>query len=87
MAEYSKQFKEAFDFDWHDFDYVEKFNKLEKNQSISFICEGLGTYAVARSNEDTMLLGIESPDNPDMVIWRSLADVIKITKQNLLKNI
>jgi hypothetical protein len=40
MAEFSKQYQEAFNFDWHDFDYEEIFNKLEKNQVYPIICDG-----------------------------------------------
>lgn len=78
MAEFSKQYQEAFNFDWHDFDYEEIFNKLEKNQVYPIICEGLGTLAVARSEEDEMLFAIQSEEEPDMVIWKRLDDVIEL---------
>ncbi len=82
MAEFSKQYQEAFDFDWHDFDYEEIFNKLEKNQVYPIICEGLGTLAVARSEEDQMLFAIQSEEEPDMVIWKRLDDVIELVKSS-----
>ncbi len=82
MAEFSKQYQEAFDFDWHDFDYEEIFNKLEKNQVYPIICEGLGTLAVARSEEDQMLFAIQSEEEPDMVIWKHLEDVIELVKMS-----
>ncbi len=82
MAEFSKQYQEAFDFDWNDFDYEEIFQKLEKNQVYPLICEGLGTLAVARSDEDQMLFAIQSEEEPDMVIWKKLEDVIQLVKDH-----
>lgn len=80
MAEFSKQYQEAFGFDWNDFDYEEIFEKLEKNQVYPIICEGLGTLAVARSEEDQMLFAIQSEEDADMVIWKKLEDVIQLIK-------
>ena len=80
MAEFSKQYQDSFSFDWHDFDYEEIFEKLEKNQVYPIICEGLGTLAVARSDEDQMLFAIQSEEEPDMVIWKKLEDVIQLVK-------
>ena len=80
MAEFSKQYQEAFGFDWNDFDYEEIFEKLEKNQVYPIICEGLGTLAVARSEDDQMLFAIQSEEEPDMVIWKKLEDVIQLVK-------
>lgn len=82
MAEFSKQYQDAFSFDWHDFDYQEIFEKLEKNQVYPIICEGLGTLAVARSDEDQMLFAIQSEEEPDMVIWKKLEDVIQLVKDH-----
>ena len=82
MAEFSKQYQEAFNFDWHDFDYQEIFDKLEKNQAYPIICEGLGTLAVGKSDEGKMLLAIQSEEEPDMVIWKSLEDAIDIVRSN-----
>lgn len=82
MAEFSKQYEESFNFDWHDFDYEEIFDKLGKNQIYPLICEGLGTLAVARSDEDKMLLAIQSEEEPDMVIWKTLEDVIELVKKS-----
>jgi hypothetical protein len=82
MAEFSKQYQEAFDFDWHDFDYQEIFDKLEKNQAYPIICEGLGTLAVGKSDEGKMLLAIQSEEEPDMVIWKSLEDAIDLVRSN-----
>jgi len=81
MAEFSKQYKEAFNFDWHDFDYQEIFERLENNQAYPIICEGLGTLAVGKSDEGKMLLAIQSEEEPEMVIWKSLEDVIKLVKE------
>jgi hypothetical protein len=80
MAEFSKQYKEAFNFDWHDFDYQEIFERLENNQAYPIICEGLGTLAVGKSDEGKMLLAIQSEEEPEMVIWKSLEDVINLVK-------
>lgn len=80
MADFSKQYREAFDFDWHDFDYEEIYEKLEKNQVYPVICEGLGTLAVARGDNDQMLLAIQSEDDPEMVIWKPLEEVIELVK-------
>jgi len=83
MAEFSKQYQEAFDFDWHDFDYQEIFDKLEKNQAYPIICEGFGTLAVGKSDDGKMLLAIQSEEEPDMVIWKSLEDAIEIVRNNI----
>ena len=80
MAEFSKQYQENFDFDWHDFDYREIFNKLQKNQYYPVICEGLGTLGVAKSDEGEMLLAIQSEEEPDMVIWKTLSDVVDLVR-------
>jgi len=80
MAEFSKQYQEAFDFDWHDFDYKEIFDKLENNQAYPIICEGLGTLAVGKSDDGDMLFGIQSKEEPEMVIWKSLEEVIELVK-------
>ena len=80
MAEFSKQYKEAFNFDWHDFDYQEIFERLENNQAYPIICEGLGTLAVGKSDEGKMLLAIQSEEEPEIVIWKSLEDVINLVK-------
>jgi hypothetical protein len=81
MADFSKQYREAFNFDWHDFDYEEIFNNLEKNQLYPLICEGLGTLAVARSDEDQMLLAIQSEGHPEIVRWKPLQEVIELVKK------
>jgi len=82
MAEFSKQYKDAFNFDWHDFDYEEIFERLENNQAYPIICEGLGTLAVAKSDEGKMLLAIQSEDQPDMIIWKTLEDAIELVRNN-----
>ncbi len=82
MAEFSKQYKDAFNFDWHDFDYEEIFEKLENNQAYPLICEGLGTLAVAKSDEGKMLLAVQSEDEPDMIIWKTLEDAIELVRNS-----
>jgi len=82
MAEFSKQYKDAFNFDWHDFDYEEIFKKLENNQAYPLICEGLGTLAVAKSDEGKMLLAVQSEDEPDMIIWKTLEDAIELVRNS-----
>jgi hypothetical protein len=80
MAEFSKQYQEAFNFDWNDFDYEEIYKNLEKNQLYPLICEGLGTLAVARGEDDQMLLAIQSDQDPEMVTWKPLTEVIQLVK-------
>ncbi len=82
MAEFSKQYRDAFNFDWHDFDYEEIFEKLENNQAYPIICEGLGTLAVAKSDEGKMLLAVQSEDQPDMIIWKTLEDAIELVRNS-----
>lgn len=82
MAEFSKQYKDAFNFDWHDFDYEEIFERLENNQAYPLICEGLGTLAVAKSDEGKMLLAVQSEDEPDMIIWKTLEDAIELVRNS-----
>lgn len=81
MAEFSKQYQDAFSFEWHDFDYEEIYENLEKNQCYTLICEGLGTLAVGRSDNDEMIFAIQSIEEPDMVIWKKLEDVIQLVKE------
>jgi hypothetical protein len=80
MAEFSKQYEDEFGLGWYDFDYEGIFNNLEKNQYYPIICEGLGTLAVSKSNDGEMLLAIQSEEEPDMVEWKKLEDVIELVK-------
>jgi hypothetical protein len=82
MAEFSKQYQEAFDFDWNDFDYEEIFETLSTNSYIMQICEGLGTLAVAKSDEGQMLLGVESEEDPDQIKWVSLETAISLAQRH-----
>ena len=77
MAEFSKQYQDAFNFDWNDFDYEEIFNDLKPNEVVGQICEGLGTLAVAKSEDGRMLLGVESEENPEYIQWVSLETAIE----------
>lgn len=77
MAEFSKQYQEAFNHDWTDFDYEEIFNDLRPNEAVSQICEGLGTIAVAKSGEGKMLLGVEAEENPEYIKWVTLETAIE----------
>ena len=77
MAEFSKQYQEAFNFDWNDFDYEEIFKDLKPNEGVGQICEGLGTLAVAKSEDGRMLLGVESEENPEYIQWVSLETAIE----------
>jgi len=80
MAEFSKQYQEAFNHDWNDFDYEELFNNLKPNEAMGQICEGLGTLAVAKSNEGKMLLGVQAEEDPDFIKWVPLEDAIERAK-------
>jgi hypothetical protein len=80
MAEFSRQYQEAFDLGWDDFDYEEIFKDLKPNEAVSQICEGLGTLAVAKSEEGKMLLGVESEENPEYIKWISLETAIERAK-------
>ena len=77
MAEFSKQYQDAFNFDWNDFDYEGIFNDLKPNEAVGQICEGLGTLAVAKSEDGRMLLGVESEENPEYIQWVSLETAIE----------
>lgn len=77
MAEFSKQYQEAFNHDWNDFDYEEIFKDLNPNEAVSQICEGLGTLAVAKSEDGRMLLGVEADENPEYIQWVSLETAIE----------
>ena len=81
MAEFSKQYQEAFNFDFNDFDYEEIFNDLNPNEAVGQICEGLGTLAVAKSGDGRMLLGIEAEENPEYIKWVSLETAIQRAKE------
>ena len=82
MAEFSKQYDEAFDFGMNDFDYQEIFDSLENNQYQSQICEGLGSYAVAKSTEGKMLLAVDAIEDPEMVEWVTLEEAISRAGKN-----
>ena len=77
MAEFSKQYQDAFNFDWNDFDYEEIFKDLKPNEAVGQICEGLGTLAVAKSEDGRMLLGVEADENPEYIQWVSLENAIE----------
>jgi len=64
MAEFSKQYQEAFDF-----------------EAVSQICEGLGTLAVAKSEDGRMLLGVEAEENPEYIKWVTLETAIERAKE------
>jgi hypothetical protein len=81
MAEFSKQYREAFGFNFNDFDYEEIFNDLKPNEAVSQICEGLGTLAVARSEDGRMLLGVEAEENPEYIKWVSLETAVQRAKE------
>jgi hypothetical protein len=80
MAEFSKQYEEAFNFDWHDFDYAEIWEKLQPNEFYPLICEGLGTLGVGRSESGEMLLGIQDDQDPSMMIFKTLDQVISLVE-------
>lgn len=80
MAEFSKQYQEAFNHDWNDFDYEEIFKDLNPNEAVSQICEGLGTLAVAKSEDGRMLLGVESEENPEYIKWITLEAAVERAK-------
>lgn len=77
MAEFSKQYQEAFNHDWNDFDYEELFNNLKPNEAMGQICEGLGTLAVAKAEDGRMLLGVEADENPEYIKWVTLETAIE----------
>jgi hypothetical protein len=66
MADYSKQWCDINDPDmpW-DFDILEEFGKLPKNNYISIICEGFGFIAIMRDHEDKCLLAFDDGE----IIW------------------
>jgi hypothetical protein len=67
MADYSKQWCELNDPDMpHDFDILEEFEKLPKNNYIPIICEGFGFLAIMRDYEDKCLLAF---DDDGEIIW------------------
>jgi hypothetical protein len=67
MADYSKQWCDINDSDMpHDFDILEEFGKLPKNNYISIICEGFGFIAIMRDHEDKCLLAF---DDDGEIIW------------------
>ena len=76
MSEFSKQYDVAFGFGLNDFYYEEIFHSLETNQYISRTCEGLGTYAVAKSADGKMLFAVDSEEDPEMVQWINLEQAI-----------
>lgn len=80
MAEFSKQYDKEFGLGWWDFDYEEIFNNLQNNQYYPIICEGLGTLAVSKSDAGEMLLAIQSNEEPDMVEWKKLEEVVELVK-------
>ena len=61
----------------HDFDLVEEDNKLQPGYSISMICEGLGTLAVAKGHQNEMLVAVSDDDNDDYIHWKDYNEFIE----------
>jgi hypothetical protein len=79
MAEFSKQWCEAFDpegMPW-DFDILDEFNKLSESMYIPFICEGYGFIAIGKFEGKCKLALPNFEDNT--VQWVNYDDVVKIT--------
>jgi hypothetical protein len=77
MADYSKQWCDINDSDMpHDFDILEEFGKLPKNNYISMICEGFGFIAIMRNHEDRCLLAF---DDDGEIIWEDYDQFINRT--------
>jgi hypothetical protein len=77
MADYSKQWCDINDSDMpHDFDILEEFGKLPKNNYIPIICEGFGFLAIMRNHEDRCLLAF---DDDGEIIWEEYDQFINRT--------
>ena len=77
MADFSKQWCEINDPEMPcDFDILEEFGKLPKNNYISIICEGFGFLAIMRNHEDRCLLAF---DNDGEIIWEEYDQFINRT--------
>ena len=59
-----------------DFDILEEFGKLPKNNYIPIICEGFGFLAIMRNHEDRCLLAF---DNDGEIIWEEYDQFINRT--------
>jgi hypothetical protein len=77
MADYSKQWCDINDPEMsHDFDILEEFDKLPKNNYIPIICEGFGFLAIMRNHEDRCLLAF---DDDGEIIWEEYDQFINRT--------
>ena len=67
MADFSKQWCEINDPEMpYDFDILEEFGKLSKNNYIPIICEGFGFIAIMRDHKDKCLLAF---DDDGEILW------------------
>ena len=89
MAEFSRQYCEAFDSElpW-DFDILEEFANLEPDSMVNTICEGFGFVAIGKSSNGEMLLAEVVRDQPEdmdadhqLVQWKTLNEFVDIVKQ------
>ena len=63
MADYSKQWCDINDSEMpYDFDILEEFGKLPKNNYIPIICEGFGFCVIAKDAYGKCMLGFENND-------------------------
>jgi hypothetical protein len=76
MADFSKQWCEINNPSMiSDFDILEQAELLKPNHYVSMICEGFGFIAIAKGENNEVLLGFV--DDQDNVKWEDYNNVIK----------
>lgn len=65
MSDYSKEYldKEGVNNSDYDFYYLEEFRNLKEGESYNQICEGLGTYGIAKKENAPYLIIKDADSN------------------------
>ena len=56
MSEYSKEYQELKGLKGYDFSILSEFRKLKEGYTRAIICEGFGTKAMMRENNECIIL-------------------------------
>ena len=74
MAEFSKQYCQATEFDFYDFDIEEIFRDIKEGYYVSRICEGFGSTGIL--NKEGVCHLIFMDDETESITTKPLSEVI-----------
>lgn len=85
MADFSKQWCDLYDPEMpYDFDIEEIVDELDPGYMNNTICEGFGFIAIAKNNDNKILLGFPLENSKDReVSWIEYQNYIKDIKAKL----